>query len=371
MLNRLIVAVTLMVIGATAACTAPVGTGGDEQGPPDEEETEGKPKKPTDPATGEKSATTIDVVGADGRVDKAYSFDLTTKDTTNEKARKYRVGTGDLPAGITLAENGTLSGAPTSSGAKDLTIIGEGACGDASCRLEVRFSMKVANVILLSGFGPFDGVPVNPSWGAVEPLDEVMVNGYDVRVIQVPVIWDEAVVKYMAAYDKLRPSLALTSGVAVGEKGIRLETTARNFARGTDVANDPFPTGKIDANGATTLKTALPIELLKGALEVNKYPVLVSDNAGDFLCNYLFYKLMKRMEADKPANMIAGFVHVPGTETVSGAQMTEAWKLMLDRLTTHHRELVAKGVAANGASANEMLEARLPNIVHTAPKYTR
>ncbi len=352
-----------LAIGA-AACTAPVPAGEEEGGEAaEEEEKDEKTKKPGE--TGEGSAASIDVEDNDARVDKAHTLDLAAKDTTRAK-RKYRIVSGELPPGMTIGEDGKVSGTPNASGARKAVVHGEGSCGDASCRLEVNLTINVPNVVLLSGFGPFEGYPQNPSWMAVEPLNDVMIGGYDVRVIQVPVIWDEAVVKYTAAYDRLHPAMALASGVAM-DTGVRLETTARNYARGADVANDVWPAGKIEGTGAATYKSGLPIDLLKGTLEEAKVPVLISDNAGDYLCNFLFYGLMKKVTAEKPANMIAGFVHVPTPDVVPTTQLTNAWKLMIEKLVSHQRALAANGLSASDAdaNANEMME----GIVHTPPKY--
>ena len=354
----------VLIATSAAACSEPVAWPEEEGGETPGDDPKGdKPGKQggtdSDPA-----ATSIDVEDNEARVDKAYTLDLATKDTTRAK-RKYRVASGELPPGVAIGEDGKVTGTPTASGPRKAVVHADGACGDASCRLEVRLTINVPSVVLLSGFGPFEGYPQNPSWMAVEPLNNVMIAGYDVRVIQVPVVWDEAVVKYSAAYDKLHPAMALASGVAM-DTGVRLETTARNYARGTDVANDVWPAGKIDGAGATTYKSGLPIDLLKGALEQAKVPVIVSDNAGDYLCNFLFFGLMKKVAAEKPANMVAGFIHVPTPDVVPTTQLTDAWKTMIEKLVAHQRAQIASGVAASEPnSANEMME----GIVHTPPKY--
>jgi pyrrolidone-carboxylate peptidase len=96
-------------------------------------------------------------------------------------------------------------------------------------------------------------------------------------------------------------------------------------------------------------------------------PVILSDNAGAYLCNFLFYGIMKKVQAekDKAPHMLAGFVHVPGPEVVASADMTNAWKVMIESLATHQRELIAtNGNAAPSSPSNQVLE-----IVHTPPQY--
>ena len=248
------------------------------------------------------------------------------------------------------ASNGRLEGKPTTSGRREVMVHGEGACGDESCRLEIHLSITVPDVVLVSGFGPFSGVPVNPSWLAVEPLKDTTIAGYDVRVIQVPVIWEEALPMYLDAYDRLRPSIALTSGVAAGESGIRLETTARNYARGVDVAEQVWHEGKIDAFGPDAYETALPVDLLVQTLGEADYPNLVSDNAGDYLCNFLFYGLMKHLASEpSDGHVVAGFVHVPSADVVDPRDMTDAWKLMIARLVEYRAEIGVNPRVRRGA----------------------
>lgn len=358
-----VVAVAVVLTGAACSSATEAGDGPElnasgPQGPRD--------TTTTPPGSQPRAGATLDVEGPLGRVDRDYVFDLRQKDTTAQ-ARTYHLASGDLPAGVTLAQDGTLRGKPTASGVHKSVVYGEGPCGDASCRLEVRLSISVPNVVLLSGFGPFAGVPVNPSWQAVEPLNDAMIAGYDVRVIQVPVIWDEAVPKYFDAYSRLHPAMALASGVAMGETGVRLETTARNQAAGADVADRVWPSGKIDSSGPSTFKTGLPVNLLIETLKQAKYPTVLSDNAGDYLCNFLFYGLMKKLSEEKAdPHVVAGFVHVPGPEVVAPADMTEAWKLMITRLAAYRDQLVASAGPSQTASAGADL--MLP-IVHTPPRY--
>jgi pyroglutamyl-peptidase len=376
MIRRASIGVTIVTVTLnTAACSssdkehaARESAAPMNRPPSDPESNRSEPPRgePAAPREEPRSSLMIDVESPPGRIDRNYAFDVRHWDTTKEPRRTYHVASGELPPGVLLTGHGTLEGTPTTSGHHEAVLYGEGACGDASCRLEVHLSVPVPNVILLSGFGPFAGVPVNPSWQAVEPLNDTMIAGYDVRVIQVPVIWNEALPTYFDAYRRLNPSIALASGVAMGETGIRVETTARNYANGSDVDNVVWPTGRIDSSGPDTYDTGLPVDLLIGALHQANYPTVLSDNAGEYLCNFLFYGLMKRMSAETPArNVIAGFVHVPGPEVVAPVDMTAAWRMMITRLVAHREQLVANH---DGLQRPNARAAMVP-IVHDAPRY--
>lgn len=283
----------------------------------------------------------VDVTAVEGRIDRPYSFNLRTHDPTGE-ARKYTLFSGELPAGLTLGEDGLISGTPSSTGQREAVVFGQGACGDASCRLQMRLTVPIANVLLISGFGPFAGMPDNPSWKAVEPLHDTMIAGLDVRVIEVPVVWDTSLPTFFDEYFRLKPVIAIAAGVAMGEQVIRLEATARNYATGTDEAADPWPTGKIDPSGPDKYKALMPLQALRPAMEAKGYPTAISDNAGDFLCNYLFYGLMKQLTAENPEqHILGGFIHVPGPEVVSTEKMTEAFKLVINNVAEYRAELIS------------------------------
>ncbi len=322
----------------------------------------GPEKSAEAPGPESEGSLVIDVKGPLGRVDRDYAFDMRERDTT-ARARTYHVASGQLPPGVVLKEDGALSGRPTTPGHHEAIVHGEGECGAATCRLEAHLDISVPEVILLSGFGPFDGVPVNPSWQAVEPLADVMIAGYDVRVIQVPVIWDEALPTYFEAYDRLRPAIAIASGVARGGAGIRIETTARNYAAGTDVAGAAWSAGPIDPSGPSTYDATLPVDRLIDALGKTNHSTMLSDNAGEYLCNFLFFGLMRKVAAeDSGRNRVAGFVHVPEADSISPAEMTEAWKLMIARLAEDRAQVAA----ANGGARAKL---ELIPVVHEAPRY--
>lgn len=282
----------------------------------------------------------IDVTGPQGRIDFAYHLSLADEDPTDQ-VRTYGVAQGSLPAGLALASDGTVSGTPTASGVHEIEVWGDGACEDVSCRLVVRLTIEVLPVILLSGYGPFAGVPENPSWAGVAPLHEELIGGYDVRTIELTVTWDGAWAAYELEYERLRPAIAIAAGVAMGETVIRLESRAANYAEGEDV-DGIVKDEPIEAEGVWR-DTRLPLADLLELLEGQSYPVAISDNAGTYLCNYLFYLLMRHIALEPiGSSILGGFVHVPGEEVVTISDMTDAWELMLGYLASYRDSLQRK-----------------------------
>jgi pyroglutamyl-peptidase len=303
----------------------------------------------------------ITLAGPLGRIDHAYSLSLAAEDPTGE-ARTWALASGLLPPGLTVDPDGEVTGAPRASGSFEAEIWGDGPCGEPSCRLRVTLTIEVAEVILLSGYGPFEGVDENPSWLAVAPLDGTMIGGYDVRVVELPVLWEEAPTLYLAEYARLKPVLAIGSGVAMGELIIRLEARAQNWAYGEDVSGVFKPGRRIDPDEPEALYSTLPLEDLRILLEEAEYPVGISDDAGTYLCNYLFFKIMQRVAQEpEERNVLGGFVHVPGKEVVSIPDMTEAWERMLEALVAHHQGLGQKRTPAPRPSYNA--------TVHHPPRY--
>jgi pyroglutamyl-peptidase len=302
------------------------------------------------------AAVSWEVPGDEGRIDFDYSFELAQHDPSGV-ARTWTLVDGELPAGLELSPQGAVKGKPTAPGVRIAVVHGQGPCGDLSCRVQVRLSIPIAEVILLAGFGPFAGMPVNPSWQAIEPLKEAMIGGYDVRVMEIPVVWDEAFPLFFAEYFRLRPSMAIGTGVAMGNSTIRLEKTARNHAAGVDEANDEWTSGEIEPGGPATYTALLPLNMLQASLKGAQFGAVITSNAGDYLCNFLFYGLMKQMVVENPErHILGGFVHVPKPEAIAPAQMTEAWKLMLGRLAEYRRDLLATHGAAHDTPAIPTLD---------------
>jgi pyroglutamyl-peptidase len=181
--------------------------------------------------------------------------------------------------------------------------------------------------LLITGFGPFLDVAVNPSWEAIKDLDGAVIGSTRVKVAQLVVAYAGAPQQLQAAIDAAAPDLVLCLGVA-GDAALRLESTARN----ADTAAAPDAAGEVRAGrairegGAATLPTRLPLDVLRRTLVAEGYEVMDSDDAGGYLCNHVFYELLVR----RPTG-VAGFVHVPPT--------SERWPLA--RLQRAVRRIVA------------------------------
>lgn len=169
------------------------------------------------------------------------------------------------------------------------------------------------STILLTGFGPFPGVPVNASADLVRRVVRKVRAGFpNVRATAaiLPTEWERAPRLVAKLHERHRPALALHFGVASGSKGIRLETAARNFCRDSVDAAGALPGDqRLSADGPLTRRSSIAITRIAAALAAKGYPSSVSEDAGGYLCNAVLYHSLALAEARGGCQV--GFVHIP------------------------------------------------------------
>lgn len=165
-------------------------------------------------------------------------------------------------------------------------------------------------VVLLTGFAPFGGETVNPSWQAVQQLQGRRIKGHRVVVRQLPVAFGKAVAELRAAIRETRPSLVLCVGQAGGRSTISLERVAINVddARIPDNAGAQPIDVEIVPGGPAAYFTGLPIKAMLAELRAAGIPAEVSQTAGTYVCNHVFYGLMHAL---RNRRIRGGFVHIP------------------------------------------------------------
>lgn len=181
--------------------------------------------------------------------------------------------------------------------------------------------------ILLTGFEPFDGASTNPSWAAVQRARALWDGPEEMEILELPVEFGRSAQVLDAAVARLRPSLVLAVGQAGGRATLALERVAVNVddARIPDNAGASPVDEPVVAGGPAAYFTTLPIKAALAALTREGIPAVVSQSAGTFVCNHVFYALMHALAAGAGADGAAtasggavdagaargGFVHVP------------------------------------------------------------
>ncbi len=168
--------------------------------------------------------------------------------------------------------------------------------------------------VLLTGFDPFGGAAVNPSWLAVQSLHGRRIAGHRVVAAQLPTVFGAAPQHLQALLQAHRPAVVICVGQAGGRAALSLERVAINLndARIPDNAGaQPIDT-PVAPGGPAAYFSTLPIKALLLALQRRGLPAEVSQTAGTFVCNQVFYALMHAL-ATQPAlaGTRGGFVHVP------------------------------------------------------------
>jgi pyroglutamyl-peptidase len=122
--------------------------------------------------------------------------------------------------------------------------------------------------VLLTGFDPFGGESLNPSWQAVQSLHHKRIAGHKVVAAQLPTVFDRSLVELARLLRQHRPALVICVGQAGGRSAISLERIAINVndARIADnAAAQPVDTPVV-AGGPAAYFTSLPIKAMLLAL---------------------------------------------------------------------------------------------------------
>lgn len=165
--------------------------------------------------------------------------------------------------------------------------------------------------VLLTGFAPFGGESTNPSWEAVQALEGEVVAGHRIVARCLPVEFDASLHALQQALDELVPSLVICVGQAGGRAQMSLERVAINVidARIPDNAGAQPIDEPVAADGPAAYFTRLPIKAMLAALRNAGFPAEISQTAGTYVCNHVFYGLMHALRG--LPGVRGGFVHIP------------------------------------------------------------
>ena len=168
--------------------------------------------------------------------------------------------------------------------------------------------MNHMKTILLTAFEPFGGDTLNPTEKVLWMLpDEIC--GYAIRKLLLPVEYGRAADIAISEYDRLRPAAVIMLGQAGGRSAITPETTARNLmdSKSLDNSGRVADNLRISENGPDILSSTLPVGKIVDELTTRGIRCEVSDDAGTFVCNSLFYSMLEHNRGEVPT----GFIHVP------------------------------------------------------------
>ncbi len=186
------------------------------------------------------------------------------------------------------------------------------------------------DVVLVTGFDPFGGERRNPSWEVAQTLHGRDISGHRVVAGQLPTEFHRALPALQALMQTHQPRLVVCCGLAGGRAAISLERVAINVqdARIADNAgarpiDEPVVS---DPEAPAAYFTSLPIKAMRRTLLQAGIPAEVSQTAGTFVCNHVFYGLMHQLAHEGLHDIRGGFIHLPwlpeqGTPSMSLAQV--------------------------------------------------
>lgn len=168
--------------------------------------------------------------------------------------------------------------------------------------------------VLLTGFMPFGGETINPSYEALKliPFHELPC---ECLTLELPVVYYVSSKILIETIHSFEPDIIIMVGQAGGRKEISIERVAINLddsttpdQKGVTPMDDP-----ISVFGPAAYFSTLPVRKIRDQLKELHIPVNFSYSAGTYICNHLFYSCMHELNITQKHHVKAGFIHVPYT----------------------------------------------------------
>ena len=167
--------------------------------------------------------------------------------------------------------------------------------------------------VLITGFGPFPGAPVNPTTALVARLARSRRFG-SARIVS-----HVFATRYSAAdadlarlIDEHRPDIVVLFGLAARRRHVSIETRARNRISlwFPDAGGATARRAAIEAGGPPERRGRAPMPRLLTAARAARVEAKLSRDAGRYVCNYAYWHALAAAEtAGGPRAVV--FVHVP------------------------------------------------------------
>jgi len=166
----------------------------------------------------------------------------------------------------------------------------------------------VAPLILVTGFEPFGGWTINPSWELARAL--AAERPEVVMAACLPVSWEEVGRELRRLLKEHRPRAVVCLGQAV-RPALALERVGVNWARGRDQRNREGGDRPLIPEGPDAYLSTLPLSRMREACRARGVPCYISNSAGTYLCNAAAYLVRHYLQLEGRSATPAGFIHVP------------------------------------------------------------
>ena len=163
--------------------------------------------------------------------------------------------------------------------------------------------------LLVTGFDPFGGENINPSWEAVKELPD-HIGDWQISKMEIPTVFGAAANQVIAAAEGLQPDAILCIGQAGGRAAVTPEVVAINLqeARIPDNSGNQPMNIPVVKGGPAAYFATVPVREMVQAIQAANIPAALSYSAGTFVCNDVLYRLLHHFDGTATQ---AGFIHVP------------------------------------------------------------
>ena len=163
--------------------------------------------------------------------------------------------------------------------------------------------------LLITGFEPFGGEKINPSWEAVKLLPE-KIGDFEIIKAEIPVVFEKAAETVLAKASEINPDAIICVGQAGGRAGVTPEMVAINLRFASIPDNEGNQPKDIPCvqDGENAYFATLPVRKMAEAVSEASIPCSVSYSAGTYVCNDLIYHVLHHYRG---TDIKACFIHVP------------------------------------------------------------
>ena len=163
--------------------------------------------------------------------------------------------------------------------------------------------------LLITGFDPFGGETINPSWEAVRRLPD-RIGAFTLTKLQIPTEFDRGAEMILQAAREQNPDVILAIGQAGGRSGITPEVVAINLREASiaDNAGVQPQNAPVVPGGPDGYFTTVAVRDMVAAVRKKEIPSTLSYSAGAFVCNDVLYTLLHHYAGTSTQ---VGFIHVP------------------------------------------------------------
>lgn len=166
--------------------------------------------------------------------------------------------------------------------------------------------------ILVTGFEPFGGEPINPSLETIKALAAWQPDGVHLVLATLPTSARAVQAALREAVVQHRPDAVISVGQAGSRPEVSVERVGINVLdmripdnAGVQLVDEPVVPG-----GPAAYFASVPIKAIAARLREGGVPAHVSQTAGTFICNAVLYGACHLAATEFPG-IRAGFLHVP------------------------------------------------------------